>query len=335
MKKYIIYLGMSLNNIYTNKTANCLLQFIPEKVYGFIAFDDTLREELRKNYKNMYIFDFQNLDEIKNNMEIVIGFAPVGGKLGTFDVELLSKLSEKGIKVINTLHTKIDLKNFVNYRLNDVENEIATGNITHRGKRILFIGTDFSIGKMTATVSLYNEMKRYKYDVEWVATGQTGKLIKDGNGIVLDSCVIDYMPGILEKYINNYTSEYLLIEGQGSIFHPSYAPTSFGLFFTVKPQYLILCHNPSMNTGHLGNKMPTLKEAIEFYENLAKMLGFESRVISIALNTNELSVEEYKNTKNIIEKETNLSCCDVFKDNPIYLIENILNKGEYYEYKNM
>lgn len=328
--KIILYLGDNPENIFKAKTANCLTLFALERIAGILVIDKSILCDCaflqQYTAHNIPIYDQLDLTQLNPAYKIVIGIAPVGGGLSEKDQSLMNQLLQRDFTIINTLHTKIgnDHKNVIDYRKNTVENKIASGNITHQGKRILFVGTDFSIGKMTATVALYHAMKEQGFDVDWIPTGQTGKLLKDGNGLVLDSMVIDFMPGNLEHFINQHSAEILLIEGQGSIFHPSYSPTSFGLLHASQPDYLILCDNPTMKQGHLGNELPSAKEAIEFYETLASTLGKPTKVIGVALNTHNMSEEAYEAYKCALEIELNLPCCDIIRDNPLTLIQCLM-----------
>lgn len=329
-EKWIIYMGSEPCNFYHGKTSHCLIRFTPERIAGILVSTDSISTigEIDKEFAdlNIPIYTLSNIDEINPQHKIIIGIAPVGGKLSEVDAITINVFLERGFTIINTLHTQIGngKDNVINFRENKLNNIVATGNICHKGKRILFVGTDYSIGKMTATVALHNAMKAADYDVDWIPTGQTGKLIKAGQGLVLDSMVIDFMPGNLEACINENRAEFLLIEGQGSIFHAAFSPTSFGLFHASRPDYLILCDNPTMEYGHMHNKLPSIEEAILFYEHLGASLGIPCKVIGVAVNTKDMDVPAYTKLKTNLEQTLKLPCCDVVKENPLQLLGNIL-----------
>lgn len=331
-EKWIVYMGSDPCDLYKGKTAHCLLRFVPERIAGILLATDSISNiaEIDKEFAalNIPIYTNTDIDALNPQHKIVIGMAPVGGSMSEVDAAIINTLLERGFTILNTLHTQIGHgeDQVIDYRKNHVENTVARGEIHHTGKRILFVGTDFSIGKMTATVSLCNAMKSQGYDADWIATGQTGKLLKYGQGLVLDTMVIDFMPGNLEAFINEHTSEFLLVEGQGSIFHPSYSPTSFGLLHASRPDYLIVCDNPSMEYGHLGNKLPTIEDAIGFYEHLGEALGIPCKVIGVALNTHGMDELSYTKLKSSLEETLHLPCCDIVKENPMKLLINILSK---------
>src|SRR5204863_8608685 len=61
------------------------------------------------------------------------------------------------------------------------------------------------------------------------ATGQTGILIA-GSGVPLDAVIADFISGAIEDISPARTDGgWDLIEGQGSLFHPSFAGVSTGL----------------------------------------------------------------------------------------------------------
>ncbi len=318
--KYIVYLGSDPCNSRSGKTIRCMLRFVPEKISGVLLPNKIITAvgEISSEFAHLKIpvYDLSDIDSLNRQHKVVIGIANVGGKLEEDDIIAIDALLAAGFTIINTLHTLVGNghDNVIHYRGNDVVNTVATGEIHHQGKRILFVGTDYNIGKMTATVSMYNTMKEKGYDVDWIPTGQTGKLLKDGDGLVLDTMVIDFMPGNLEAYINQQRAEFLLIEGQGTVFHPCFSPTAFGLFHTSRPDYLILCDMPFEEYGRHNNKLPTHREAIDFYENLGKSLGIPCKVIGVVLNTYDADMESYLKVKADLEETLRLPCCDVVKD---------------------
>ncbi len=329
-KKLIVYLGANPSDVRIGKTGHCLVQFAAERIAAFlVATPDAVHiADIYPEFAQLDIpvYHSEEIEQLDKSHQVVIGFATIGGVLAACDQAIIHALLQRGFTVLNTLHAKIadGHKNVISYRENTVTNCIASGKLTHAGKRILFVGMDVSLGKMTATVALCNAMQAQGVDADWVATGQTGKLLKDGNGLVLDSMVIDFMPGNLEAFLNQQTAKYLLIEGQGSIFHPSYSPTSFGLLHTCKPDYLILCHDPEMVYGYLNNKLPSVPEAIRFYETLADMLGIPCKVIGVALNTRNMDEAGYLAAKSALEQELSLPCCDVMREDPFALVAQVL-----------
>lgn len=303
----------------TNKTADCILRAYPDRINYLLAPDIINKNlsELSEEYSNLAIPIIKTydtlLEKIDSTTTIIIGYAPVGGKILPKDYAFLERCIELGAQVINGTHHFITNPKVTNLRKHGDDQIVATGNLTNTSKRILTVGTDFSIGKMTTTLAIYNKLREMDNDIEWLPTGQTGMILNEGKGHVLDSEIIDFVPGGLEKKINEYNSKILLIEGQGSIFHAAYSPTALALFHTSKPQHFVLCHKLGSAFGHMGNKLPTIKEAINFYKELGASLGFESNPIGVSLNCKNVRNIEYLRAKSKIEEQLKLPCFDVVK----------------------
>src|SRR5262249_45154149 len=122
--------------------------------------------------------------------------------------------------------------------------EVAAG-VKRKGKRLLAVGTDCSVGKMYTTLALEKEMKARGLKADFRATGQTGIFIA-GSGVSIDAVVADFISGAVEWLSpDNEDDHWDLIEGQGSLFHASYAGVSLGLLHGAQPDALVLCHEPT------------------------------------------------------------------------------------------
>src|SRR5690606_15618845 len=81
-----------------------------------------------------------------------------------------------------------------------------------------------------------------------------------------------------------------LIEGQGSLFHPSFAGVSLGLLHGAQPTALVMCHEP--NRPHMRGlphyKVPSLRECIDANLEAARLTSPEVRLVGISLNTSAL-----------------------------------------------
>src|SRR5690606_3196246 len=107
-------------------------------------------------------------------------------------------------------------------RVPTVQYPIADGR-KRPGKRCLAVGTDCSVGKMYTALAMEKEMRERGMKATFRATGQTGILIT-GSGVPLDAVVADFMAGSVEWLTPaNDADHWDLIEGQGSLFHPSYS----------------------------------------------------------------------------------------------------------------
>ena len=84
-----------------------------------------------------------------------------------------------------------------------------------------------------------------------------------------------------------------IIEGQGSIFHPSYAGVSLGLLHGSQPDVIVLCHEVGRDRvlGLEDYRTPGLSEAIELTLMLARRTNPAVRCAGISLNTARLDAE--------------------------------------------
>jgi len=302
------------------KTAHCILRFKQSKVKAI--FDEKFTGSSLKNIFPMMekkIPIINQLNEI-DQMEdaLVIAFAPVGGRLSERQKEIINLAIHHDLFIINCSHEIIaEYHKVLNLRaFNQSEKWIAQGK-EFNCTRILTVGTSHSIGKMTATCLLNNLFQKSGISSTWIATGQTGTIIAD-KGTTLDSIPIDFVPGHLEKMIEEaekqVNASVIIIEGQGSIFHPSYSPTSIALYHTSRPQFLVMCHRLGQKKFWQFNQdLPSIDEAIEAYKKLGDCLQIKSRFIGISLDSSRVSEQEYLLEKDRLKEKFGLPCFDAIR----------------------
>src|SRR3546814_11278807 len=97
---------------------------------------------------------------------------------------------------------------------------------------------------MYATLGCERALHAGGMAADFRATGQTGSLIA-GSGVPLDAVIADFISGAIEQLSPARDDDgWDLIEGQGSLFHPSFAGVSTGLLHGAQPDALLLCHDP-------------------------------------------------------------------------------------------
>jgi uncharacterized NAD-dependent epimerase/dehydratase family protein len=77
------------------------------------------------------------------------------------------------------------------------------------------------------------------------ATGQTGILI-EGSGVGIDAVIADFHRRAADKLVLDCAKEadLVLVEGQGSIIHPSYSGVTYGLIHGSLPHAQVMCAQP-------------------------------------------------------------------------------------------
>jgi len=173
------------------------------------------------------------------------------------------------------------------------EFEVANGR-KRPGRRLLAVGTDCSVGKMYTTLALEKEMKARGMKADFRATGQTGILIA-GSGVSIDAVVADFISGAVE-YLSpaNDDDHWDLIEGQGSLFHASYAGVSLGLLHGAQADALVLCHEPTRPhmRGLPDYRLPDLKACMDVNLAAARLTNPEARFVGVAVNTSQMTKDQ-------------------------------------------
>jgi uncharacterized NAD-dependent epimerase/dehydratase family protein len=147
---------------------------------------------------------------------------------------------------------------------------------------------------MYTTLALEKEMKGRGLKADFRATGQTGIFIA-GEGVSIDAVVSDFVSGAVEWLSPaNDGDHWDLVEGQGSLFHASYAGVSLGLLHGAQPDALVLCHEPTRKhmRGLPHYPLPDLQRCIEANLEAARLTNPAVRCIAASINTGNLGEAE-------------------------------------------
>ena len=268
---------------------------------------------------------------------LVLGIANAGGKLGDDLVRDAVAAIEAGLDVASGLHNRLRDDPLLvaaaqrhGRQLHDVRDprtDIPIGNGKPRaGRRLLTVGTDCSVGKMYATLCLERGMRARGLRADFRATGQTGILIA-GDGVPLDAVVADFISGAIEQISPARDDDgWDLIEGQGSLFHPSFAGVSTGLLHGAQPDALVLCHDPVRPhmRGLPHYAMPGLKQTLEANLSVARLTNPDVRAVGVALNTSKLSRVEAERLCAETAEALGLPCTDPFAMGVDPIIDRII-----------
>ncbi len=229
---------------------------------------------------------------------LVVGVANRGGVINKAWLPTLLEALDRGMDLASGLHRRlsevpalVERAGTRGRRLFDVRHparDFAVGTGARRpGKRLISVGTDCSIGKMYTTLALEKEMRRRGMKVDFRATGQTGIFIA-GEGVSIDAVVADFISGAVEWLTPaNDPDHWDLVEGQGSLFHPSYAGVSLGLLHGAQPDFLVMCHEPGRPhmRGLPHCPLPDLEACVEANLRAARLTNPEVRLLGFSLNT--------------------------------------------------
>lgn len=265
---------------------------------------------------------------------IVIGSAPRGGILPASWTAHLCSAAQRGIDIVSGLHEKLaDIPELVeaaekgganlwDVRVPPTDLPIGTGT-KRTGKRLLTVGTDCVAGKKYTALAIAREMKTRGIKSTFRATGQTGIIIA-GTGIPLDAVVCDFTAGAAEVASpENDHDHWDVIEGQGSLFHPSFAGVSLGLLHGSQPDAIVLCHNPSRPhiLGLPAYPIPDVQETIERNLEAGRLTNPKIRCVGISINSSQLDTAAAAALKAELSEETDLPCIDPLSDGPGLLVD--------------
>jgi uncharacterized NAD-dependent epimerase/dehydratase family protein len=272
---------------------------------------------------------------------LAIGIAPSGGIIPESWLDELCIALEAGLSLVNGLHTPLASHPRLKPLLQrsawiwDVRQEppgLKIGSGLAKSlpcKRVLMVGTDMAIGKMSTGLELQKSCDRRGVKAKFIATGQAGIMIT-GEGVALDAVKVDYAAGAIEQAVMAHGSNYdlLLIEGQGSLLHPGSTAT-LPLIRGSQPTHLILVHR--LGQTSIKNcpdvQIPPLLEVIKAYESLVACGGafYPAKVVGMALNGGGFPLEVVQESIDRLSAETGLPCTDVVRFGADKLLESILS----------
>ncbi len=254
---------------------------------------------------------------------VVIGVAPAGGRLDPAWIAPLTAALQAGLDIISGMHARLEDepaiasaaaqfgRALINVRHMKAPRSIGTGR-KRSGKRLLTVGTDCALGKKYTALALTRALRARGLDVDFRATGQTGIMIA-GSGVPIDATVADFLAGAAEALSPDAPPDHWdVIEGQGSLFHPSYAAVTLGLLHGSQPDILVLCHAPGRDRIHGLEDFatPKLGVAIAAYLQAARLTNPAVRCAGISLNTAALDKQAAMEALRQAADQTGLPAAD-------------------------
>jgi uncharacterized NAD-dependent epimerase/dehydratase family protein len=324
----------------SSKTANACIRYTPERVVGVIDASNagrTVQQVLGFGGAIPVVATLEGGVALEPNA-LLIGIAPAGGKLPAEWVALIASAIEHGLEIWSGLHSFIGdvpelaaLANKHGVAIHDLRRppanlDVARGRVREIDATVvLTVGTDCNIGKMTTQLQLLGALRKRGIRTSFAATGQTGILI-EGRGIGVDAVIADFIAGAAERLVLACAedSDLVLVEGQGSIIHPSYSGVTYGLLHGSLPHAQIMCAQPTRKA--INNcewvRIPPLKEFIRLSESGAAPLR-AAPVIAVALNTFDLDESDAQYEIERTAKETGLPTTDPVRYDPAPIVDAI------------
>lgn len=326
---YLVYLGAATDPL-SVKTSRGVAEWRPESCVG--------QRRLPGCEITLGLEDLSYAEAVARGAKtMILGEANHGGFLSDVSAREAVAALEAGLNVASGLHQRLSQHPAIHEaaqrtgrQLFDVREPpanlpIGTGR-PRPGLRLLTVGTDCSVGKMYTSLALERELRRQGRLADFRATGQTGILVA-GSGVPIDAVVADFIAGAAEWLSPpRHDGGWDIIEGQGSLYHPSYAGVSLGLLHGSQPNALVMCHEP--NRPHMrslpGRPMPPLKECLQTNLAAARVTQPDVVAVGVALNTSKLDATEARRLCEQVEHELGLPCQDPIAMGVVKIVGRLL-----------
>lgn len=269
---------------------------------------------------------------------LLLGVAPVGGRLAPAWRTLLHRALELGMDVEAGLHTDLgtdpdlaraagasgaairDLR-AVPADLDVPRDEPVDARVVHT------VGSDCAIGKMSVVLELDRAARRRGMASVFVATGQTGVAIA-GWGAAVDHVIADFVAGAADRLVREGVrrgGDLLWLEGQGSIYHPAYSGVTLGLLHGSGADALVLCHRAGRVavSDYPAVPLPGLAQMVRHHEQAAAWVR-PAPVAAVAVNTAGLADGEARAALEAAAAQTGLVVDDVVRFGPDRVLDAVL-----------
>ncbi len=237
----------------------------------------------------------------------IIGVATVGGRLPPDFLVILEECIKHKISLVNGLHEYLSEKPQIvalaaeyGVELIDVRKPKRRGDL-HFWDALIYnvtapiiavMGMDCAMGKRTTCRMVKQACDAAGIPAQMIYTGQTGWLQGGKYGFIFDSTLNDFISGELEHAIVSCWQQekpsVILLEGQSALRNPS-GPCGSELLVSGNAKHTILVHAPKRQYyDHLPEwgRIPPVESEI------ALIQAYGSKVIALALNTEDCTMEE-------------------------------------------
>ena len=147
---------------------------------------------------------------------------------------------------------------------------------------------------------------------------------------VIDAMVADFISGAAEVLSpDNEPDHWDVIEGQGTLLHPSYAGVTLGLIHGSQPDALVLCHDAGREEvlGLEGRfPVPPIDEVIDGVLQAAHVTNPDCVCAGISVNTSTLSDDDRNAYLADFQNKYGLPCADPMATGMTPIADALLEK---------
>jgi uncharacterized NAD-dependent epimerase/dehydratase family protein len=269
---------------------------------------------------------------------MVVGVVNAGGVLPEHWVGAIVEALDAGLDVATGLHKRLgsvpeiaeaaarNCAKLHDLRYSDVQFQTGKG-VKRPGLRLLTVGTDCSVGKKYTALALEKDMRERGLNADFRASGQTGVLIA-GRGVAIDAVVADFIAGAAEWLSPaNDPDHWDVVEGQGSLFHPSFAGVSLGLLHGAQPDAFVVCHEPTRTRmRNVQHPLPSIDEVIERTVVEGRLTNPAIQCVGIAVNTEALDDAAARQLLEETGQKYGLPCVDPIRTGVAAIVDELVRR---------
>lgn len=324
----IVILAAGKLDAFVAKTAAGIIRYRRQEVVGVLNPEHAgqpLEQLIGTGAGIPIVATLHELDAHKPDT-LIIGVATPGGKLPQCWRTFLRQAIARRMQIVSGLHTMLGddselsaLAEEHDVRIWDVRRapqDLDIGMARARSisaKIVLTVGSDCNIGKKITAIEIAKELQRRGEDAVFVPTGQTGVMIA-GSGIAIDRVIGDFVSGAVEKLIMAHQHRnWIIVEGQGAIFHPAYSSVTLGLMHGACPEAMVLCHQPARQClRHTDIPIPSLNQIVAIHESLMRPI-VDSAVVGVAMNCLDVAESSVQSVIRDTQQALDLCVTDVVR----------------------
>jgi len=195
---------------------------------------------------------------------------------------------------------------------------------------VLTVGTDCSVGKMTASLEIVAAARERGIDAAFVPTGQTGDHDRRvGNPI--DRVVSDFTAGAVEDMLVEVGDDHdPLVVGGAASSSPAYSAVTCGILHGSMADGLVLCHAAGREAvhGYESFSLLPLADYVDLYEGLAAPVN-EASIVAGALNTKDVDDDAAaaEAVTDFFGDEAGVPAADPVRDGAGRIVDGIVEAG--------
>jgi len=320
-RPYLLFLGDTVEPAFA-KTAFGLRDWAPQFCVGEFALPEATVTAGLPHLSPAQAY-------AKGARSLVIGVANSGGIIQPNWIPALAEAIEAGLDIVSGMHASLasvgplrvlaeaNGRQLIDIRVPPKAIPVASGR-KRSGRRLLTVGTDCALGKKYTALALTRAFVARGVDADFRATGQTGIMIA-GGGMPMDAVVSDFESGAAELLSPDAAPDHWdVIEGQGSLFHPSYSAVALGLLHGSQPDVIVVCHQPDRAwiLGLEAFPIPSLEETIALNLQLGRRTNPTIRCAGVSLNTSHLDDEQSQRVLDATAQALGLPAADPIRGGP-------------------